>query len=544
MSEYVTAALTAETDPEHISENSASYPLPYAFAKRFRVIVEPNGEFADNLAADVFHATVAENSVAKNNARWSALVTDQTPPEVFLEVRRFLQQPIRYQRIDNAAFDVALAERYEHQSGAAQQAVEAADETLDLAKLAELTPLTEDLLEREDDSPIIRLINAILMEALREAASDIHIETFETRVTVRFRIDGLLRTVLEPQRALAQLLVSRIKVMARLDIAEKRVPQDGRISLRVGNREVDVRVSTIPTRHGERIVLRLLEKNASRIDLNRLGMLPNDFRALQKILAQPHGVVLVTGSTGSGKSTTLYASLSSLNDGSRNILTIEDPIEYEVEGIGQMQVNTKAGMSFARGLRAILRQDPDIVMVGEIRDAETAEIAIQASLTGHLVLSTLHTNTAIGAVSRLIDMGVEPFLLASSLSGLIAQRLVRQLCPACKQSYAADNAEKNLLLTTAGLSAEEIASYSEPIVLYRAIGCEECYRQGYRGRSGVYEIIAVNETLRALIHNRASEQELLRCARQISTSILQDGIAKVRAGITSLDELLRVVHAP
>lgn len=499
---------------EGVGQNIAIEPsaLPYAFAKRFRAVI----------AGD--HA----------NGQACAFITTQTPPKAILEIRRFAQCAVRFETVDEEQLNQALTTVYEHQSGAAQQAVSAADDSLDLERLAELTPITEDLLEQDDDSPIIRLINAILTEALRENASDIHIETFESRIAIRFRVDGVLRNVLQPKRALAQLLVSRIKVMARLDIAEKRLPQDGRLSLRIGNREVDVRVSTIPTRHGERVVMRLLEKNAERIDLSVLGIAERDLATLRKILAQPHGVILVTGPTGSGKSTTLYAALSALNDGSRNILTIEDPIEYDVEGVGQTQVNTKAGMSFALGLRAILRQDPDIVMIGEIRDNETAGIAIQASLTGHLVLSTLHTNTAIGAVARLMDMGVESFLLSSSLSGLIAQRLVRQLCPACKQPFEADAATRSLLRHD---------EHDAPLMLYRAQGCEQCFGQGYRGRCGVYEIIPVNEALRSLIYARADEQELTRCARTFSTDMLQDGIDKVKAGITSVEELLRVVDA-
>jgi general secretion pathway protein E len=481
------------------------------------------------------------------------IITNQTPASALFEARRFLARPVTFELVDEDTLNQTLAATYEHQSGAAQQAVTAADDSVDLNRLAELTPITEDLLEQDDDSPIIRLINAILTEALRAAASDIHIETFETRIAIRFRVDGVLRNVLEPKRALAQLVVSRIKVMARLNIAEKRLPQDGRLSLRIGNREVDVRVSTIPTRHGERVVLRLLEKTADRLDLAVLGIAARDLSTLRSILAQPHGVILVTGPTGSGKSTTLYASLSSLNDGSRNILTIEDPIEYDVEGVGQTQVNTKAGMSFALGLRAILRQDPDIVMIGEIRDTETADIAIQASLTGHLVLSTLHTNTAIGAVTRLIDMGVEPFLLSSSLSGLIAQRLIRQLCSNCKQPYEADAPTRALLrcdTPALGNEAHDAISNKDedditvkPLILYRAIGCEQCHGQGYRGRFGVYEIVPINDALRALIHARAGEQELTLCARSFTTDMRQDGIEKVIAGMTSLDEMLRVIHA-
>src|SRR5690606_34346033 len=350
---------------------------------------------------------------------------------VVAEVRRnfsFAGKPVE---LDEAAFNTALALAYESQRGAAAEAADNLD-GLDLSSLADAMPETSDLLEQEDDAPIIRLINALLQEAIRENASDIHIETFERRLIVRLRVDGVLREVLTPRRELAPLLVSRIKVMARLDIAEKRVPQDGRISLRLGGRDVDVRVSTMPSSNGERVVLRLLDKQAGRLQMSHLGMGDSTHKLIHDLIHKPHGIILVTGPTGSGKTTTLYAALTDLNDASRNILTVEDPIEYQLEGIGQTQVNPKVDMTFARGLRAILRQDPDVVMVGEIRDLETAEIAVQASLTGHLVLSTLHTNSAVGAVTRLQDMGIEPFLLSSSLLGVLAQRLVRLLCPACK----------------------------------------------------------------------------------------------------------------
>ncbi|MDB6063736.1 MAG: ral secretion pathway protein GspE [Verrucomicrobiaceae bacterium] len=518
-----------------INNADVNTSVPYAFAKRFRLVV-----------AERPASTLDDTDTAITSTALRILITERTPPEALLEIRRFLACPVVFDLTDEPTLDAAIMFTYERKTGAAQQAATDADETLDLTRLAELTPTSEDLLEKDDDSPIIRLINAMLSEALREGASDIHIETFETRVAVRFRVDGVLRSILEPQRALAQLLVSRIKVMARLDIAEKRLPQDGRISLRIGNREVDVRVSTIPTRHGERVVMRLLEKNTDRIDLSVLGMSDTDLVTLRQLITRPHGVVLVTGPTGSGKSTTLYAGLSALNDGSRNILTIEDPIEYDVEGVGQTQVNAKAGMSFARGLRAILRQDPDIVMIGEIRDTETADIAIQASLTGHLVLSTLHTNTAIGAVTRLLDMGVEPFLLSSSLAGLIAQRLVRQLCLACKQPYEADDATRTLLRseTIDTVNADVCApAQRAPLVLYKAVGCSECHGLGYRGRTGVYEIISVDEALRTLIHTGAGEQALTQRARMTSTDMLQDGINKIKAGITSVDEVLRVIHA-
>jgi general secretion pathway protein E len=310
------------------------------------------------------------------------------------------------------------------------------------------------------------------------------------------------------------------------------VPQDGRISLKVGGREVDIRVSTLPSANGERVVLRLLDKQAGRLNLQHLGMSARDRQLMEAAVRKPHGILLVTGPTGSGKTTTLYASLVSLNDRTRNILTVEDPIEYHLEGIGQTQVNPKVDMTFARGLRAILRQDPDVVMVGEIRDKDTAEIAVQASLTGHLVLSTLHTNSAIGAITRLVDMGVEPFLLSSSLLGVLAQRLVRVLCPHCKVAYQADAAECALL----GVAA------AAPPTLYHPRGCSECHEQGYRGRTGIYELVMFDDQLRTLIHNAAAEQDMLRHARTLGPSIREDGRRKVLEGLTSLEEVLRVTQ--
>ncbi|MBU1282679.1 MAG: type II secretion system ATPase GspE [Gammaproteobacteria bacterium] len=447
------------------------------------------------------------------------------------EAQRFVGAQLPLQALSPEAFEQALAKAYQHDS-ASMQLAEDIGGSLDLAALAEQVPETEDLLEQEDDAPIIRLINAILGEAIKENASDIHLETFEKRLVVRFRVDGILREVLEPKRELAALLVSRIKVMARLDIAEKRIPQDGRISLKVGGREVDVRVSTLPSANGERVVLRLLDKQAGRLNLQHLGMSARDRDQMETTVRKPHGILLVTGPTGSGKTTTLYASLVSLNDRTRNILTVEDPIEYHLEGIGQTQVNSKVDMTFARGLRAILRQDPDVVMVGEIRDKETAEIAVQASLTGHLVLSTLHTNSAIGAITRLVDMGIEPFLLSSSLLGVLAQRLVRVLCPHCKEAYQADEAECKLL----GVA------FAPPPTLYHARGCAECHQQGYRGRTGIYELVVFDDHLRTLIHNAASEQDMTRHARSLGPSIRDDGRRKVLEGATTVEEVLRVTR--
>ena len=460
---------------------------------------------------------------------------DGVKPEVLSELQRYLRAPLKLVRYDAAGYERLLRELYE-QGDDARAVVAGFDDgsggELDLRTLADELPEPEDLLESEDDAPIIRLINALLTEAVKEGASDIHIEPFENRLVVRFRIDGVLREVLAPQKAIASAVVSRIKVMARLDIAEKRLPQDGRIGLKIAGRPVDVRVSTIPAGHGERVVLRLLDKQAGKLDLRQLGMAPDTLELLSATIERPHGILLVTGPTGSGKTTTLYASLLKLNDASRNIMTVEDPIEYYIDGVGQTQVNTKVEMTFARGLRAILRQDPDVVMIGEIRDLETAQIAVQASLTGHLVLSTLHTNSGIGAVTRLRDMGVEPFLLSSSLIGVLAQRLVRVLDPATRETYAATPRE----LAAFGKPADTRAN------LYRPSAQAAGRHGGYRGRTGIYEFVPVDEELRRLIHAGAAEADMERHARTRSPSILEDGWRKCVAGITSAEEVLRVTR--
>ena len=451
-------------------------------------------------------------------------------PEALAELRRYLGRPLHLLRHDAAGYERLLRALYE-QGDDARAMVADFDDDLDLKTLADELPEPDDLLESEDDAPIIRLINALLTEAVKEGASDIHIEPFENRLVVRFRIDGVLREALASQKAIASAVVSRIKVMAKLDIAEKRLPQDGRISLRIGGRPVDVRVSTIPAGHGERVVLRLLDKQAGKLDLAQLGMGPATLATLSETIERPHGILLVTGPTGSGKSTTLYASLLKLNDRSRNIMTVEDPIEYYIDGVGQTQVNTRVDMSFARGLRAILRQDPDVVMVGEIRDLETAQIAVQASLTGHLVLSTLHTNSAVGAVTRLRDMGVEPFLLSSSLLGVLAQRLVRVLDPATRESYSASVRE----LAAFGQSTDAQA------MLYRAAAAGNRHA-GYRGRTGIYEYVIVDEEMRRLIHASAAEADLDRHARTRTPAMLDDGWRKCLAGITAVEEVLRVTR--
>ena len=453
-------------------------------------------------------------------------------PRVLAELKRYLGAEMQLQELTDDAYDALLQRIYQHgDEDANQMAADIGDE-LDLAQVAEALPEPEDLLESQDDAPIIRLINALLTQAVKENASDIHIEPLEHRLMVRYRVDGVLREVLSPKRSMAALVVSRIKVMAQLDIAEKRLPQDGRISLRVAGRPVDVRVSTIPASHGERVVLRLLDKQAGRLDLKQLGMPTAIESRMEDLIHRPHGILLVTGPTGCGKTTTLYAALTRLNDKSRNIMTVEDPIEYFIDGIGQTQVNNKVKMDFARGLRAILRQDPDIVMVGEIRDLETARVAIQASLTGHLVLSTLHTNSAVGAVTRLRDMGVEPFLLSSSLIGVLAQRLIRVLDPGLREAYLA--------------SAAECAAFNQTLIegqtLYRPSAKGNEQQSGYRGRTGIYDLVTVDQQLRSLIHDGAGELDMLQHVSSSTPGILADGWQKITAGVTSVEEVLRVTR--
>ncbi|ENU61362.1 type II secretion system ATPase GspE [Acinetobacter lwoffii] len=483
--------------------------IPYSFAKRHGVLLRYEGDQA------------------------FILRRDNTSMLALQEARRLLGYPAHFQLCSEQEFNQLLSSSFAGDSGESQQVAAGLEDHPDLLSLADSVPEAEDLMDQEDDAPIVRLINALLSEAIRVGASDIHIESFEKKLSVRLRVDGQLREIVQPRRELAPLLVSRIKVMAKLDIAEKRIPQDGRISLRLAGREVDVRVSTLPSSYGERVVMRLLDKQAGRLNMTHLGLMNNDYDRLKTLVHRPHGIILVTGPTGSGKTTTLYAALSDLNDGSKNILTAEDPIEYQLEGIGQTQVNTKVDMTFARALKAMLRQDPDVVMVGEIRDLETAEIAVQASLTGHLVLSTLHTNTAIGAVTRLKDMGIEPFLLSSSLIGVIAQRLVRTLCPHCATWHEADAFEKNLLGNI---------EHPQDLRLPQPHGCERCGNTGFSGRTAIYEIVSVDDHMRRLIHGNAAEYEIESYARQQSGSIRDDGLRKVLAGKTTIEEVLRVTN--
>ncbi len=488
-----------------------NFQLPsYSFAKRHGILVKTGP-----------------------NETHSVVYLQKTASVALFEIRRLIGQPVTFEQISPEAFDQLLQTTYEQKTGHAQQMVDNLHDNLDLADMAQHMPTPEDLMESEDEAPIIRLINALLTEAIKENASDIHIESYEKRMVVRFRIDGILREIIEPQREFAAMVISRLKVMAKLDIAEKRLPQDGRISLIVGGRTVDVRVSTLPSGYGERVVLRLLDKQANQLSLKQLGMAEHELTTIQRMINRPHGIILVTGPTGSGKTTSLYAMLNQLNQRTRNILTIEDPIEFYLDGIGQTQVNNKVEMTFAKGLRAILRQDPDIVMVGEIRDRETAEISVQASLTGHLVLSTLHTNTAIGAITRLRDMGVEPFLLASSLVGVIAQRLVRKLCPLCKKPSQVP--AHDLL----GLGYQ--ASH-QVVDIYLPNGCDHCKQTGFKGRAGIFELVEIDAILRNMINDHVQEYDLEQHARRASRSIQRNALEKVLAGETSPDEALRIIQ--
>ncbi len=478
------AALPAVAAP------TSRYPLPYAFARSQQLLLEnQHGELTLWLQApDAATATGgATSGVGEVLRKYS--------------VRHIATEPLEQlrQRISAA---------YAQSESSAATVVSEVESDVDLSRMMQSLPAIEDLLETSDDAPIIRMLNALLTQAARDGASDIHIEPYERHSAVRFRVDGTLRDVVQPNRALHAALISRLKIMAELDIAEKRLPQDGRISLRIGTRAVDVRVSTLPSAHGERAVLRLLDKSGAKLSLESVGMQGDVLARFEHLIAQPHGIILVTGPTGSGKTTTLYAALERLDTRGQNIMTVEDPIEYELAGVGQTQVNAKIDLTFAKALRAILRQDPDIIMIGEIRDFETAQIAIQASLTGHLVLATLHTNDAASAVTRLTDMGIEPFLLSSSLLGVLAQRLVRKLCIECK-----------------------------------GIGCSQCGQTGYQGRTGVFEMLVTDEAMRAQIHNQTGEAEIRTLAQQGGMRLMrEDGERLVQSGITSREELVRVTR--
>jgi general secretion pathway protein E len=460
------------------------YPLPYAFARSQQLLLEEADDGRYTLWMPSHPARSAVGEVA----------------------RKYSVQA--FEVLADAALAQRISAAYAQGESSAAAVVSEVQNDADLSRMMQELPAVEDLLASAGDAPIIRMLNALLTQAARDGASDIHIEPYERTSSVRFRIDGTLREVVQPNRALHAALISRLKIMADLDISEKRLPQDGRISLRIGTRAVDVRVSTLPSAHGERAVLRLLDKSESKLTLESVGMQGDTLQRFEKLITQPHGIILVTGPTGSGKTTTLYAALARLDASRSNIMTVEDPIEYELPGVGQTQINAKIELTFAKALRAILRQDPDVIMIGEIRDFETAQIAIQASLTGHLVLATLHTNDSVSAVTRLTDMGVEPFLLSSSLLGVLAQRLVRKVCTSCGGA-----------------------------------GCDVCGQTGYQGRTGIFELLVADETVQGLIHSKAAESELLQAGARGGLRLMrEDGERLVQAGITSRAELLRVTR--
>jgi len=482
--------------------------LPFAFARTHGVLL---GEVTEE------HAQV--------------LAREDASPAAFAELRRLAARPLKIQTLGKGAFEARLSENYSQGESSAAEVAADVGQDIDVSQLMQEMPVVGDLLEAEDDAPIIRMINALLTQAVRERASDIHIEPYENYSVVRLRRDGVLVEVARPHRALHAAMSSRIKIMASLDIAEKRLPQDGRISVRLAGRAIDVRVSTLPTSHGERIVLRLLDKDATQFGLDHLGMATDTRVRFDALLSQPHGILLVTGPTGSGKTTTLYAALRTLDGHTRNIVTVEDPVEYDLPGVGQIQVNARIELTFARALRSILRQDPDVIMIGEIRDLETAQIAVQASLTGHMVLATLHTNDAPSAVTRLIDMGVEPFLLASTLRGALAQRLVRRLCPQCREAYAPSASDR-----------EELGDACPPM-LWKPVGCKACGHTGYSGRTGVYELLTVDDAVQRLIHDQAAESDLRRSGHANGMRALrEDGMRLLAEGGTSVEELLRVTR--
>ena len=463
------------------------HPLPYAFARSNQLLLEDDGQ---------------------QLTLWHAAPPNAPGAPALSEVLRKHPSVRQLQALDAPALAQRISAAYAQGESSAATVVSEVESDADLSRMMQELPAVEDLLEAADDAPIIRMLNALLTQAARDGASDIHIEPYERHSSVRFRVDGALREVVQPNRALHAALISRLKIMADLDISEKRLPQDGRISLRLGTRAIDVRVSTLPSAHGERAVLRLLDKSGGALSLESVGMQGDTLARLKALIGQPHGIILVTGPTGSGKTTTLYAALAQLDTQRSNIMTVEDPIEYELPGVGQTQVNSKIDLTFAKALRAILRQDPDVIMIGEIRDFETAQIAIQASLTGHLVLATLHTNDAASAITRLTDMGVEPFLLSSSLLGVLAQRLVRKYCPACQGS-----------------------------------GCDACGHTGYQGRTGVFELLVTTDAIRAQIHSQTSEADIRAAAIASGMQLMRDdGERLIANATTSREEVLRVTR--
>ncbi len=521
--EYIDKLPAAEVDPTHVAE------IPISFAKSNFVL--PIKEGADGILV-----------ACANPFELSALDA----------VQAMLSRPVVAVVAPSQAIMDAINKVYERRGGEDELGEK---ETADEEELA-------DLIDVEDEAPIIRWVNTLFFEAVKRRASDIHIEAFEKEVAVRYRVDGVLHQAKTAKKAFLASIISRVKILAKLNIAEKRLPQDGRIGLKIAGKSIDVRVSTVPTSQGERVVMRLLDKQSVLHDVSDLGFMADHYTLFHSLIRRPHGIILVTGPTGSGKTTTLYAGLSQINTPDKNILTVEDPVEYDIEGIGQVHVNPKIDLTFSSGLRAFLRQDPDVIMVGEIRDRETAEIAIHASLTGHLVLSTIHTNDAPGALTRLVEMDIEPFLVASSLIGIQAQRLVRVLCPHCKVMYEPSSEQ----LDEIGIDPNVVFTKGEPplnsqyreawgnldppkplgngkFMLYRSEGCDECMGTGYRGRTGVYEMVMITDEIRTNVLRNADSNTIKRIAKQDGmVSLRDDGARKILMGVTTIEEVLRVTH--
>ena len=506
---YLARIFPDEVDAELVQK------VPINFAKQARIIpLRMEGDSVALAVADPLDTTVLDHARL-------LLQTNITP----------------YLALGSTVVD-AINSIYDRSVNEAEQLV-GEMEAADLDTVAHQLEEPQDLLDTDDEAPIIRLVNSLLFRAAKESASDIHVEPMERELLVRFRIDGVLHEVIKPPKRYQSSILSRVKIMAQLNIAEKRLPQDGRIRIKLAGRDIDIRVSTIPTSFGERIVMRLLDKSATLLDLAEIGMSGDTLKHVDSLIRRSHGIILVTGPTGSGKTTTLYGALARINTPDLNILTVEDPVEYQLKGIGQMAINPKIGLTFAAGLRSFLRQDPDVIMVGEIRDKETAEIAIQASLTGHLVFSTVHTNDAAGAVTRLVDMGVEPFLVASSLTALLAQRLVRRVCQDCREEYEPTDEE----LREVALTKKELKERFSVTRLYRAVGCAACNKNGYRGRTGIYELLVVDDDIRQLVLKNVDSGTIKKTAIQKGmATLLYDGAVKVASGETTVAEVLSVTQ--
>ena len=487
--------------------------VPIGFLKKFKMVPIATPDESYIAVAEPFYFQQLDD--LQRLLHWEGIKTVLAPQnEIFVAI--------------NTAYDMTRQE-------VADQVMQDMDEENPETILSEIEE-TSDLLDDTSDAPVIKLVNLVLSQAVRDNASDIHIESYKDRVKIRKRVDGILYDMYSPPRHVQAKLISRIKIMARMDIAEKRLPQDGRIEIRIADKNVDIRVSTLPTSFGERVVMRLLDKSSSLVPLEELGLSKEDYNHFLRLIKAPHGIILVTGPTGSGKTTTLYSALSIINNADVNIITVEDPIEYQLQGISQMQVNPKIGLSFANGLRTIVRQDPDVILVGEIRDLETAEIAIQAALTGHLVFSTLHTNDAASAITRLIDMGVEPFLVSSAVNAIIAQRLVRKICPYCREAYI----PSEVFLERLGLSPIKFAGRQ----LYKGVGCAQCLQTGYKGRIGIFELMSLTPAMKSLILTTSDAGQIKKQAlASLATGMMtlrQDGLRKVLAGLTTLEEVFRV----